>query len=183
MAEKDLGPWSVVNDYTKTVVTLAAAILAFTAAFASRVTVISNEVWISYVLYFAWLLLVVSIAAALFSAGRLTGYLSGNTTTPKSFLLWANISYFALFGAVLTFFVFAIATTATLSPNVESINAVKTAKDYAERVEPSFAGQVVLQEVTWNPNSSQWTVRLEAGTASFSVTVDPNAMKVTRFAK
>ena len=100
-------PWTVVNDYTKTVITVAAALLAFTGTFSTSDRMAAAPVWL---LFLSWILLVVAIAASLFSVGRLTGFLK-NGKGSYSCLLAANISYFALFAAVLAFLLFAIIAT------------------------------------------------------------------------
>ena len=98
-------PWEIVNDYTKTVVTVAAAFLAFTGTFATNDRLAAAPVW---PLISCWTFLILAIAAALFSVGRLTGFLRGKRSSPTQCLVSANLSYFSLFLAVVAFMYFAV---------------------------------------------------------------------------
>ena len=98
-------PWEIVNDYTKTVVTVAAAFLAFTGTFATNDRLAAAPVW---PLICCWTFLILAIAAALFSVGRLTGFLRGKRSSPTQCLVFANLSYFSLFLAVVAFMYFAV---------------------------------------------------------------------------
>lgn len=100
-------PWTIVNDYTKTVVTLASALLAFTGTFSTSERMAAAPRW---PLFFCWGLLALAIAAALYSAGRLTGVLKYRRGA-YCCLLAANLSYFFLFGGILFFLLFAVLAT------------------------------------------------------------------------
>lgn len=107
-SDRTPSPWSVLNDYTKTVVTVAAALLAFTGTFSTADRLATAPIW---PLLICWVLLVLAIAAALYSAGKLTGFLMGGRSSSDVSLLMANFSYFFLFAAVVAFLVFAIMAT------------------------------------------------------------------------
>lgn len=133
-SDNDPSPWTVVNDYTKTVITVAAALLAFTGTFSTSDRMAAAPVW---PLFLCWILLVIAIAAALFSVGRLTGFLK-NGKGSYTCLLAANISYFALFAAVLAFLAFAMMATSK-----ERVPVRQTAVSASGQVELVQVGQSI----------------------------------------
>jgi flagellar motor protein MotB len=100
-------PWTVVNDYTKTVVTLASALLAFTGTFSTSDRMAAGP---RCPLFLSWIALSIAIAAALYSAGQLTRVLKSGKGA-YCCLLCANISYFALFAGIILFLIFAVLAT------------------------------------------------------------------------
>ena len=175
----DPSPWAIVNDYTKTMVTVASALLAFTGTFAAtgRSTYAPKQL-----LVLSWVLLVLSIAAALFSAGRLTGFLAGRRRDDAAFLLPANLSYFSFFGAVLAFLAFAYLDISQRDPNRESLQAAETARGHLTALD-STVRNPILREVIWNPVGSVWETYWQVTGEQFLVAVQPEGLKVVRVAR
>jgi hypothetical protein len=81
-AESDPNKWSLLNDYSKTVVTLASALLAATVTFADKLLLLSSGSGIArYALYCIWVFLFLSIASALYVIGRIHRHLRDQDTT------------------------------------------------------------------------------------------------------
>ncbi|NGZ11351.1 MAG: hypothetical protein CV088_18600 [Nitrospira sp. LK70] len=69
---QDPSPWSIVLDYSKTVITVATGLLTFTGTFSSKLYDGADP---PGSLIAAWVLLLLSMAFCLYAIGRLTGYL------------------------------------------------------------------------------------------------------------
>jgi hypothetical protein len=81
--DKHQNPWAVMIDYTKTVITLATALLGFTVTFAGTLVGNSPRWFIVCLICVAWLALIVAIASAFWAVGVLTGYLRGTRDAPQ----------------------------------------------------------------------------------------------------
>lgn len=101
--DKHQNPWSVVNDFSKTIVTLAASILAVSAAFASNILGGTPSRWLVFLVLGSWFFLILTIAFSVYATGALTSYLRG--TEPKSWpvSLFSNLSFIALVVALILF--------------------------------------------------------------------------------
>ena len=96
-------PWTLMHDYSKTVVTLASSILALTVTFGNSLAGKSPTTGMLTLLVLSWFFLIVTIAAALYVAGRLIGYLRGVRQSPAPAPFLCNVSYFSLFLALFFF--------------------------------------------------------------------------------
>lgn len=172
-------PWSLLNEYTQTVITLAAGVLAFTATFSGQ---FFHDAGSPTLLFASWALLVVAIAASLYSAARLTNFLqSGRDGTRKQAIFCANAAYFALFFAIVLFFVFAFQTTRHREPNEDSVRAVATARGYLARLDTGLVHRSRLGTVAWNGAAQTWEVTFVGPRDTAAVTVDPTTQRVTRY--
>ncbi len=77
----DPSPWSIVLDYSKTVITVATGLLTFTGTFSSK---LYDGAHPPCTLIAAWVLLLLSIAFSLYAIGRLTGYLMQKENNSES---------------------------------------------------------------------------------------------------
>lgn len=174
----DPSPWTLLNEYTQTVVTLAAGVLAFTATFSGQ---FFHDAGSPTLLFASWALLVLAIAAALFSAARLNGFLRHVRPDADQALTSANVAYFALFLAILVFFVFAFQATRHREPNDDSTRAVTTSRQYLTRMDTSLVRDTRLGTVAWNGAAQAWDVTFVGPRDTVSMTVDPATQRVTRF--
>jgi MFS family permease len=93
---------SITNDYSKTIITLSSAFLAFTVTFWDNVLPPSiQDTWF-WLLILIWVFLIVAIASALFAAGLLVRLLLRKGTR-RRLMCAANLSYFAFGLASLLF--------------------------------------------------------------------------------
>jgi hypothetical protein len=102
-AEKP-NPWDVVNDYSKTVITLASALLALTATFGNQLLTPSSNNWQRGLLAAALFLLVVTIVSGVFAEAFLTTFLRGKAKTGNACLAWSLVALYSLIAAMLCFF-------------------------------------------------------------------------------
>lgn len=184
-------PWVVVNDYTKTVVTLSAAFLAFTGTFASSFLSSSRGFpWWGGMLILTWVFLVTAIASALYAAGGLTNHLRAlerpqNQSKPvqsvAAFILPANISYVAFLLASGLFLIAVLGRSFPQDPNVESQEAVALAHRYVTDLDSVWATGARLKRIQWVSNTSEWEIILEAVGDSVQVRLDPVQMRIVRF--
>ena len=163
-------PWTVVNGYTKTVVSVASAFLAFTATFYSNIGK-GGPYWL---LLGAWGLFVVAVAAALYSAARLTSHLRDEKIPPTEALLFSNIASFALFAGVVAFFAYALVAGWARDVNSESKRAVLVATTYASTFEPAFTKEARIAQVAWDAATERWVVTVVAATVIARVAVAPD---------
>jgi hypothetical protein len=101
--DKHQNPWAVMIDYTKTVITLATAVLGFTVTFAGTLVGNSPSWVIVGLICLAWVALIGAIATALWAVGVITGYLRGVRAVPQPAPALCNICYFALGLALVLF--------------------------------------------------------------------------------
>lgn len=181
MSNNTPSPWTIVNDYSKTVVTIAAGFLAFTVTFSEKLYEPRYYDGAPIFLLLCWFFLVLSIATALFAAGRLTGYLRDQSTGTTSFILSSNIAYFSLLVAATLFFVFAITSAHTRDANVESFLAEKTARNYVAKFDPVLSQTIMVNKTAWNETCGSWEFVYGAKDQSIIVVVDPKQMKVKTF--
>ena len=161
-------PWTVVNDYTKTVVTVASAFLAFTVTFYSQISD-NGPRWL---LLLTWAMLVAAVAAALYSAGRLTSHLQSSRISVNPALLFANIAYFALFLGVASFFVYALLGTRENDRNSESQRAVDTATRYVAVIDSAYSRNLRVRHVAWDSGTDRWLIQVVSGKDSVGITVN-----------
>ena len=90
-------------DYTKTVITLATAVLGLTVTFAGTLVGANPTPTIIHLIGAAWVFLIVTIALALYVVGKLTGYLRGLRRTTHPAGLMCNLCYGALLAAMICF--------------------------------------------------------------------------------
>lgn len=102
--DKNTSPWAVINDYTKTVITLATSILAFTITFAEKLTGPYPSTELKWLLGATWTVLVLSIIFGLWTAARLSNHLRGKEDS-NACILSSNITFFLLVIAASLFIV------------------------------------------------------------------------------
>lgn len=174
-------PWTIVNEYSKTVIAVAAGFLAFTITFSTQLYDPKTVDHIPILLLLTWLFLVLTIGAALFAAARLAGYLQDNINGTTGFLFLSNVAYYLLVLATTSFFAFAISSVGKKDPNSDSLKAKAVAEDYIRAVDSTFGGQIRFSHLRWIDQSSKWEFSYKLQKESLQVSVDPNKMKVIEF--
>jgi hypothetical protein len=171
-------PWEVVNDYAKTVISVAAGFLALSVTFSSR----SEVSWWTYAwLIVCWLFLVLTVAFALWTIAKLTGSLENPYQGTRSFLRAANLSYFALFLAAACFFVHAISAGCEARRPNSATEATKTARAFVARVDSGGTLPISLRSIRRNPLTSQFEIKFTQGRETLMVAVNPKGSNVESF--
>lgn len=171
-------PWDIVNDYIKTVITIATAFLAFTGTF---ITLGKAPFWLSLAMLLCWSMLFVTIFCALWAAGGLTNYLRKPETGHRSCLAFANASYITLAIAMLFFVLFTLGTYFHYQPNSEAFSAMESARIYLEKVAPQMEQKAMVQEMIWNTDKNVWEITWSDGISSSLTEVDPASMRVIKY--
>lgn len=182
MANNTPSPWTVVNEYTKTVVTVGAGFLAFTVTFSSQLFDPKTiDLFPLLLLVFSWFSLVFSIACALRAAGRLTSYLIDPTQDTRKFILPANIAYVSLLIAAFVYFIFAITATFSRDINSEPYLAEKCARRYFAYSDSVQSTNATMRKAIWDNVSARWQFMYVGIKDTAFIDVDPKKMTVTRF--
>jgi hypothetical protein len=184
--------WTIVNDYSKTVVTLGAALLGFIAAFAEKLgttdaSAIGRRASIGAILFS-----LLAIAFALLVPGRMDRYLRictagdpavGGTATQEQWTItrptavwwckaWANLSYIALFFAALALAGVALTRLSSDQKKNETIALLE-----ADRLLRTFSGidkpKLQTQSITYDSRTDSFEVLVleQSEPAHFKVNV------------
>lgn len=145
---------TVTNDYSKTIITLSTAFLAFTVTFWQNVLPppIQDE-WY-WLLILIWVCLFVAIATALYSAGALVGLLLSRGTR-KRLMCAANLSYFAFGTAAVLFLLLGAISQFAAAPWTE-VEALALTKSVLEESDSERKGNWKL--VSMNASGDAYTV-------------------------
>jgi hypothetical protein len=170
-AEKP-NPWDIVNDYSKTVITLASALLALTATFGNQLLVASPHAWQRIVIGAALLLLVITIVSGVFAEAFLTTFLRGKAKTGNACLTWSLVALYSLIAAMLCFFVSAVGQLTGTRTDIASVaeRATRTLDSLAKIPGAKWAITSVTLDATRNRYVQE--VREETTGARFEVISD-----------
>lgn len=89
---QDPSPWTVIHEYSKTIVTLGTGLFGVCIAFFNQIAGASPDKWLMSVQFLFGLCLASAIICALVAAGRLSGYLR-LARGPIACQRWANWSF------------------------------------------------------------------------------------------
>jgi outer membrane protein OmpA-like peptidoglycan-associated protein len=171
-------PWTVINDYSKTVVTLGSALLAVTVTFSGTILGKFNSTFQLCFLIAAWLFLVIVIAFALKSIQHLINYLRvGQPQNANKSIFYANAAFGALVvsGACLLVVggYYGMQTLSSL-PARDSPATVEKTVSAMLTIAGMQKSSWVLESLNWNESSKQYHLVLkeEKSAEKFSVIVD-----------
>jgi hypothetical protein len=180
MKEKP-NPWDVLNDFLKTIITVATGFLAFTITFSEKLIQSFADNGLPGLLIACWIVLVISIGAALFAVGRLVAFLKGNSSGEWFLIFISNISYFALFAAALLLFLLTFRAKSVNDNNFDSQHAKEIALQYIRRVDTSATANLVLRDLRLNSRSTEWELTYSMMQDTVIICLEPKTMKVTSF--
>ena len=152
-------PWEIIQDYTKTVITLATAILAFTITFATKLTGPAPDFYMKSLIASTWSVLVLAIIFGLWAAARLANFLRGKQTE-KSCLLASNIAFFLL---VLAGIMFVLIGIRHISNGSELSIKIARAEKEAKAITQS-QGPWKMLLLHWNKQSENYEIRYQVRT-------------------
>jgi hypothetical protein len=76
--------WNVLNEYSKTIITLSSALLALTVTFSDKLVSVSATTYSRYFIAVSWILLLVSIIFGLLVAASVYNYLKKKETSTEN---------------------------------------------------------------------------------------------------
>jgi hypothetical protein len=191
--------WTVINDYSKTVVTLGAALLGFIAAFIDRLQIAEASSVTRMILVAALVFLLFAVAFALAVQGRMDRYLricsagdpAGSvpgTATPLQWqterprAVWwcklcANLSYLALFLAAIALASFTIARLWSNPVRNEAAaltEATNLLASFSRVAQPKWQ----VEALTFDPRTDTFEVIVleQTTSARFKVTMPRNRL-------
>jgi hypothetical protein len=150
-----VSPWTAIQEFAKNVVTLAGALIGLTVTFAAQLLG-RTDFATRISLYAAWATAVLAIASGLASNGFVVAYLKDGTRKSGA-IACANVSFFMLFFAAVSFAAFGFFAVSRPAP--------LTALTIAEKAKVSAPTFLSVQ-------NSQWlisTVLYNRGTDTFDV--------------
>ena len=160
---------SVTNDYSKTIVTLSTAFLAFTVTFWQNVLPPEIHERGFWLLIAIWICLFVAIAAALYSAGYLVRLLMHGTH--QNHLMWAaNISYFSFGTAAVLLLALGVLSQFADPPWTEA-RALELAESVLKSSDPDAAGSWQLDSMHSAGNAQSMLFGDAANRRSATLTV------------
>lgn len=157
-------PWDVINDFSKTTVTLGSALLALTVTFSEKLLAREGGALETGLLFGTWVFLVAAIAAGLIAHALVINYLRKGTSESKC-IFFANAALFLLFISIVIFLIFG-----WVSFGKRENITVSGAIEKLENEMPKITRNTNLQ---WDVTSLKW---MEA-TRSFEVTVTDRSTK------
>lgn len=168
-------PWEIVQGYTKTVISLSTAILAFTITFATKLTGPTPDFYMKLLITSTWSVLVLAIIFGLWAAAKLTNFLRGKQEANPC-LLASNIAFFLIVLAGIMFVLIGIQHISSGSKLSQKIaNAEKEAK-FITKSQDSWK----MLSLYWNKKSERYEMIYQLGTTSelIRITVDDRSGKI-----
>jgi len=182
--DKPPNQWNSINDYSKTIITLASGLLAITVTFSGQLIGKSNDRWSTGLLIGTWIILVMTIFSGVLTATFVIQFLRNNKDG-KYAILFANVSYLTLALAGLLFLAFGIYTVGFSNKSWDAATSV----EQALKKMPEFTGNA---DAKWNLQSLQWdesskTYKLliagDRTADKFTIIVEPANTRITKVEK
>jgi hypothetical protein len=185
LADRDRPPsqWTVLNDYSKTIITLASGLLVLSVTFSSQL-LSKNSDWISNsTLTATWIALSLTIVAGVLTNVFVIQYLRNNVHGRRA-VFWANGSYTLLALAGLTFLAFGFYAIWFMNKKWDIGETI----DQATKSLPGFvgtSGKWNLQSMQWNKNANTYELLfVKDGTDERTeLEVDPVTNRISKIVK
>lgn len=165
-------PWKVIDDYGKTVITLASALLALTITFLGQFAIDEASHFQVILLIATWACLILAILFGLLGAAKLSNYLRGRTEHIQSVAL-SNLSFFSLLLASIAFGWFAVIQVLWPPPKYEPKAIIQRALDFMPSYYRISNPTWSVQSMTFDPakKSYDFIIHEDTTKAQFSITV------------
>ncbi|MDX6528477.1 MAG: hypothetical protein QOH41_767 [Blastocatellia bacterium] len=185
LADRDRPPsqWTVLNDYSKTIITLASGLLVLSVTFSSQL-LSKNSDWISNsTLTATWIALSLTIVAGVLTNVFVIQYLRNNVHGRRA-VFWANGSYAFLALAGLTFLAFGFYAIWFTNKKWDIGETI----DQATKSLPGFVGTNAkwnLQSMQWNKNANTYELLFvkEGTDERTELEVDPVTNRISKILK
>jgi hypothetical protein len=161
MASEPPNQWSVIVEYNKMIIALASALLGVSVTFAEKLLVTPRS-FDRIALISSWVLLVLTILAAVMSAAFCINYLR-NDERDKLSILFANSSFYLLLLASIGFLTLGVSRTGNVA-EVTVASAIVIAREGVEQADPA---------------ASKWPIKSVAAVDRNFVLIfdDPNSLE------
>ena len=177
--------WTVLNEYSKTIIALASALLAVAVAFADKLLGASPSYAARFVVYGMWFFLLVSIVTGLLVAAFVYKYLElhekddkeEKTLYEKRARKMANWSYRALGLAVILIFIFGFLVDSKTSTATESANL---ATEVLIQVKQAEKKDLIVDKLKYDTVDHSYTITVKntKENVTYSVIVDTKNKRV-----
>jgi hypothetical protein len=164
-------PWSVIVDYSKAIITLAAGLLGVTVTFADRIlgsTATTTQVW---GLVVSWAFLLVAVLSGVLAAAFCINQLKSGTRGNLS-VLAANVAFFALLVATAALLV--VGWSGAFVSREETIEQVISRSRGVVAAAGGPGRHWDVEAIEWIPTARQYrtVLRAQATNETFTVIVD-----------
>lgn len=171
--------WKVIDDYGKTVITLASALLGFTVTFQGQLATDEASHFQVILLIITWALLILTVLFGLLGAALLSEYLRGKREHAGC-VFCLNTSFFLLVGAGIAFGWFALIQVLWPPPKHEPKAIIQRVLDFMPSYDKTTNPTWSIQSMTFDPakKSYEFIVHEETTKAHFSVIVPVKGVSV-----
>ena len=190
--------WSIINDYSKTVITLASGLLAVTVTFSSQLLGAQGSFGLIILLIISWLLLVAAIGFALAAAAYLSVHLglAGKTVLnereekkrddrAKKCLICSTLSFYSLLSAAAVFVTVGAVQVSSSSKKCSEVEAARKAIETISSIYGPSQQELALESVDLDVSTNTYFIVVSEATAKgkFLVLFDAKGCKVVRSQK
>jgi hypothetical protein len=170
-------PWSIVHEYSKTVVTLSSALLAITVTFSEKILSPTTRFEQRALLIAIWGSLLLAIIASLLSSAKLSNFLRYGHHANRC-IRFSNIAFFFLTAAAVGFA--ALGSLQVLGQPTNDTS--KTVQQAATALQRSEGGEG-WNPIAWIRQSDHITVTLVRGVDTAQIRVDNNDGDITEYTR
>lgn len=155
--------WTVLNDFSKTIITLSTALFALSATFSANLIGKTTSTYQVVILLVSWSALALSIAASVASQGFLINYLQdGRNRTAAVFC--ANASFDLMAGAVLLFVFFGMVTFRDgASQPKDVLSNIDRAREVARQTAGLQMSDLTMESAEWESKSQSFQYLFTSG--------------------
>jgi hypothetical protein len=145
-------PWAVINDYSKTVVTLASALLAATVTFSGQIIGSGLTFWQAIVLFSIWICLLGTIVFGVLAQAFLTRFLRGIDSKANKSLGFSIAALCFLVASSANFVAFA--AMRAFSNEHDARSSLEVCSKFLSALPQSNGSAWRITSLTWNEAST-----------------------------
>lgn len=177
-------PWSIVNDYSKTVITIASGFLAVTVSFSSQLIGRDRNYGAIVALIVTWSLLVLAVALGVAAAALLVNYLRRGTHLAAC-IRCSNLAFYALLAAGMSFLIFGVITLVSNQQPWDMNTAINETLKNMPVISGNRTGKWAIQSFNWDDstNTYQMVITDSNTTNRFSIIIDAVQRRIAKFEK
>ena len=188
--DKKPNPWSIIHEYSKTVITLATGFLAITVTFSGYLLEDIYSPYNVYLLAVCWIFLVLAIICGLLAAVFLSGFLR-KKMNPNKCILCSNAAFYLLMSAGVVFLLFGIGQISNYPKNLDATAALKKTLNFTASVYNDVESEWGVESLILDSLTEEWRAVISSLTISkekiitnkFSVIIDAKQGKIVKFQK